>query len=156
MGGQALVLGKCSSWISVYHLLWSQMSFLCDSCGLRALQTLIQSQHYFNLLLCRWLIRNLICAFLYFSTRRVLSVILITKIPLFSLPYSPASSQTVSYFFLEDAQKKLPPLLQSLRKEKRWQLFFFSSKIKKEINYLQWFFKQNSILSSRFKSPKTA
>ncbi len=130
MGGQALVLGKCSSWISIYHLLWSQMFFLCDSCGLRALQTLIQSQHYFNLLLCRWLIRNLVCIFLYFFHQEGFICDLNNQdsfifSPLFS-GFLPDSVLILS----GGCSKKLPLLLQSLRKEKRWQLFLFSSKIK--------------------------
>lgn len=122
------------------------MFFLCDSCGLRALETLIQSQHYFNLLLCRWLIRDLVCVVLYFSTRRVLSVILITKIPSFSLSYSPASSQTVSYFFLEDAQKKLALLLQSLRKEEMAIIFvLFQDKKWNELSSMVFQTKLHSI-----------
>lgn len=62
------------------------MFFLCDSTELRALETLIQSQHHYNLLVHRWLIRNLVCIILLFSERRVLSVILITKIPFFFSP----------------------------------------------------------------------
>lgn len=77
---------RMSSWITSDPLLQSQMFFLCDSTELRALETLIQSQHHYNLLVHRWLIRNLVCIILLFSERRVLSVILITKIPFFFSP----------------------------------------------------------------------
>lgn len=62
---------------------------LCDSCELRALWTLMQSPNHYLLLLRRWLIRNVVFVIMRFSTRRVLSVILITKIPFsFSSPLS--------------------------------------------------------------------
>jgi len=151
VGGQTLVL----SLVQAEYLHGSPLT-LCFShrCSFSVIlpnyETLIQSQHHYNLLVRRRLIRNLVCVILHFFRKDGFICDLNNQDSFLFLSLILQFSQTVSYFFLEDAQKslKLALFLQSL-KEKRWQLSLLSSKIKKnEMNYFQWYFKQNSVLSS--------
>lgn len=138
------------------------MFFLCDSTELWALETLIQSQHHYNLLVRRWLIRNLVCIILhFFSERMVLSVILITKIPFFFSPLF-FSLLPDSVLLLSGGCSKIfkAGSFSPIFKREEMAIIFAVFKKKKKspqknlMNYLRWYFKQKSILSSCFKSLK--